>query len=463
MLQICDYQPDRSFRTLPHGEDVFHHALRHVTEGERHFHVSDGEGEPLYDLCYTENQEWAQSDPQYVNSSIFRDYPLYPPYLFYDEGDTERLCMDLPDMFGTVWFEGVSEYSVVLAKLLLSCTDKTVWFRDERIRWFIPDSERLVIGRPSPAKAEGGVLDVFSNFVPSAFNGDFSKVDAVCLFHHVFFFQWLTPLPLSRVRYVEFRIPKTEGIGSILLAYGRGKAFFGARGMQVTIRKNSTRYPDAMIQKYFRIPFTPEDSDESNTIYIVNYYAVMYAKMLRRKGDLNLSVLQPGFLKDLQTYGDAVIGNRRFLGVLLRGSDYITANMGGTSRAVSVDSTAGTIREWMNSGDYDKIFLATEDGDILDRMRELFPGEVIAVSQERYRVSDFSEGMTTISELDRARHPADTRQAFMEDTTVNYIYAIYLLSRCRSFLYSCHCGGAMLARQMSEDRFEKMCCLSDLK
>ena len=126
-----------------------------------------------------------------------------------------------------------------------------------------------------------------------------------------------------------------------------------------------------------------------------------------------------------------------------------------------MDEVAPTIAAWLEEGGYDKIFLATEDADLLDAMFEAFPGRVVCIAQERYRVSDFRDGMTTISELDRARHPGDEYDDFIEDATVNYLYAIYLLSRCEAFMYSCHCGGVSLARQFNGDRFEKMFSFAD--
>ena len=231
--------------------------------------------------------------------------------------------------------------------------------------------------------------------------------------------------------------------------------------MQVTLKPGCTRYPDEMLRKYVKLPFTPEDADDTNTIRVVNYYSVMYAKMLRRKGDLDLSVLQPSFLEEMKEYADAVIRGRRLLGVLLRGSDYVTSAMGGSSRPRSVADVAPVIAQWFEENGCDKIFLATEDGDLLDGMLSAFEGKILCVSQERYRVSDFREEMTTISELDRARHPGKEYDVFVEDATVNYLYAIYMLSRCEVFMYSCHCGGVSLARQFNEDRFEKLYSFAD--
>ena len=473
MLNLCEIPENVNYRELRHGDGVFHEALSHVIQGERHFCVTDEKGQALYGLVYEENQSWAEASDQYVHSKLFEEMPLYPPYLTYDEERRESLCLDLFKDYDSVWFERANEYSVVLARILLAYTEKTVFYADARMRWFLPEGEASSAGDPLALpnalgarlllrdRAPEEALPVFGDFVPSSFDGNFTRLDAMVLFHHVFFFQWLTPLNPADVKYVEFLVPRTEGIGSILLAYGRGKAFFGALGMQVTLKPGCTRYPDEMLRRYVRLPFTPEDADDTNTIRVVNYYSVMYAKMLRRKGELDLSILQPSFLKELEMYGDAVIRDRRMLGVLLRGSDYVTSAMGGFSRPRQVAEVAPVIQKWFEQGGYDKIFLATEDGDLLDDMVKFFKGNLICVSQERYRVSDFREGMTTISELDQARHPGKAYDAYVEDATVNYLYALYMLSRCEAFMYSCHCGGVSLARQLCEDRYQKLYSFAD--
>ena len=76
-------------------------------------------------------------------------------------------------------------------------------------------------------------------------------------------------------------------------------------------------------------------------------------------------------------------------------------------------------------------------------------------------MSDFREGMTTISELDRFRHPGRAYDAYVEDATVNYLYALYMLSRCEAFMYSCHCGGVSLARQFNEDHYQRLYSFAD--
>lgn len=457
MLQIDKYDTTKKYRVLEIDTNLFHNALNYVLKGEERFHVNNKIG-ANFDLVYVNNNDWAVSSEQYTDALLFRENILYPPYYVYDENDREKLCFDIFNDYNEIWFETANEYSIVLAKIILNYTKKKVKFADERCLWFLEKTSRIRIGAQSDASNE---LKVFKNFVPSAFNGDFSKMDAMVLFHHVFFFQWLTPLKMKDIKYAEFTIPKTEGMGSILLALGRANCFFMQLGIQVSIKRGCTRYNEKFLNKYFNLPFTPRDSNKDNTIYIVNYYSAMLTKMLMFNGVLDISIMSSGLRHDMEEYAQITMENKKILGVLLRGSDYITTQMGGGCRAVPVEFAKEKIREWFSEGKYDKIFLATEDKDILNEMREEFPGKVIAIAQERYQVSDFVDGMTTISEIDKNRHPGETYDNYIEDVTVNYFYAIYLLSLCEEFMYSCYCSGAVIVKMFNNGKFKKEYCFAE--
>ncbi len=464
MLLIKEYDTEVNRRILKHGKDVFHRALEAVLKGEKEFHVI-GEDGIRYNLEYTENRNWAEKSPDYPDSPLFHKDPLYPPYYLYDENDRDRLCFDILEGFESVWFEEVNEYTVVLVGVLLEFTELPITCHDPRIRWFYKESDRLKVTDEIPLKEDHSVLRVINRFYPSAFICDFHTMDMVVLFHHIFVYQWLTDLPMDRLKYAEIVVARSEGIGSVLTIYARAKHFFDRFGLKVTLRPGSSRYADHIIQKYFSMALTPEDADESNTVYITNYYGILFTKMLRYSSgnDFDISVLNPAFVSEMEEYADAVFTDKKMLGILLRGSDYIASGMSGASAPVTVESALPKIREWMQDG-YDGIFLATEDSDILRQMVEAFPGLIRVVSQERYGIADFEKaGVTTISELDSLRHPGDDYDMFIEDSTVNYFYALYLLSRCESFMYSGQCGGSTMTKSLSRKGFKRMWCFAQNK
>lgn len=472
MLLLKDYDREKNHRFLKHGPRVFHEALHWVLRGETAFHVKDPEGED-YNLEYVENQKWAERSEKYPDSPLFHQDPLYPPYLIYDENDRDKLCFDILDGFEKVWFEEVNEYTVVLTGVILKNTSLSVSFADKRIYRFFLKSDRLSVTESIPSAEDKTILRVIKDFYPSAFICDFYTMDQVVLFHHIFVFQWLTDLPLKKgsgeaspVRYAEIVVARSEGIGSVLTVYARTKSFLERFGLEVTLQPGSSRYADHIIEKYFNIRMTPEDADENNTVYITNYYGLLFTKMLRysQGNDFDINSLNPDFVEEMKEYGNAVLKDKRMLGILLRGSDYIASGMSGASAPVTVESALPKIKEWMDEDGYEGIFLATEDRDILDRMTAAFPGKIRAVSQERYSITDFTkEGVTTISELDRKRHPGDDYDTFLEDSTANYFYALYLLSRCESFMYSGQCGGIVMTKSLCEKGFKRMWCFAENK
>ena len=466
MLQFREYDHERNHRTLSQGETLFHDALDAVLRGEKRFHVKNPAGSD-YDLEYVENQAWAEESDSYPDSPLFHEDPLFPPYLLYDEHDKGRLCFDILEGFTKVWFEEASEYTVVLTGILLRYTDLPIQWKDERIRWFFPEESRITVTDEIPPVEEKTTLRVINRFHPSAFICDFFTMDPVALFHHVFVLQWLTGLPMDQVKYAEILVAKSEGIGSILTIHARAVAFLKRYGIQVTLCPGSPRYADHIIEKYFSVRMTPQDATPSNTMYITNYYGLLFTKMLRYStgNDFDASSLNPRFLSEMKEYGDSVLGENRWLGILLRGSDYIASGMSGASAPVTVESALPKIKEWMEEGGYDGIFLATEDRDILEKMLTAFPGKIRAVSQERYGITDFQkEQVTTISELDRKRHSSEEEyDQFLEDSTANYFYALYLLSRCESFMYSGQCGGIVMTKSLSEKGFRRMWCFAENK
>ena len=76
---------------------------------------------------------------------------------------------------------------------------------------------------------------------------------------------------------------------------------------------------------------------------------------------------------------------------------------------------------------------------------------VVALSQERIRMSDLRQN-EIISDYEK-EHADGMYEEKLEDTTVNYFYALYMLARCDSFICSGRCNGADIVRSMNNGRF----------
>ena len=456
MLQIVEPDTRKNYRTFTNNASLFHQALAFVKKGEKRFHVMNDAG-PDFDIVYFRNQDWARAQKGYDVSSFFDDFDLYPPYEDYDENDADKLCLDMFDDFDTVYFEEACEYSIVLARIILKHTDKAVAFGDDRIHWFIEDRERL---KTASAPKDGKTLFVTRDYYPCGISQDYSRMDAILVFHQVFLFQWMTDRPLRDIRYAEITVPKSEGIGSILITYALACDFFEKHGIRAVLKAGSSRYSDAILSRYLNVSFLPEDADENNTLSVVNFFSFHFVYSMRGRYCPRVrKLLSSRFLAEIKEYANAVLGGKKVLGLLVRGSDYITTGMSGEMKPPVPEDVIRLVRSRMDTGRYDCIFLATEDRDILAKMRDEFGNRILAVSQERYSVRDLANSMT-ISEYDLKKFQGEDYERHLDDMTANYLYAIILLSRCDAFIYSCRCVGSSLVRQLAVKPFSETLCVT---
>ncbi len=447
MLNIIPKQKN-SYRTFQHGEDVFHRALKSVIEkGEKSFHVKNPEGED-YDLVYVENNSLVPEHP------LARGITILPPFLLYDENDVSKLYLDIFQNFDAVLFETFNEYTVVLTRILLANTELQIYIRDERIRWFVTMNERVHIVDKLPEKEQVNGFFCCERLCPGYAEGLHDQMSVEFLFLNVFVLQWLTDLPLEQVRYVELTPCYFTGMGGILSWMTKVQNCFQELGWQTFLQPDSTRY-GSITEKYFHVDTTPEDCDDSNTIYISNLTPFGSTHFLNRySSDFHSSILRKEFRDEMDEYYDAIIGDKKALGILIRGTDYISTGLTGTRKQATVDDLLPTIREWMEKDGYDVIFLATEDQDVLEQMIGEFGKKVRTIAQERHRVSDFKEGQT-ISELEEEERSGKEWEVALEDTTVNYFYALYILSRCDSFMASGQCNGWDVVNSFNQGKFKR--------
>lgn len=448
MLKIEDYDYENNYRTIINDENLFHKALKGVIKGETRFHIKNSRSRKDFDLCYVEN------------SSLMPDLGLnnrgvpIPTFLEYDENREELIYLDIFKGFDEIIFEEANEYTVVLAKLILRRTDMKVIFADERICWFLEPQEKLTVVSNLPAIKEK------TYFCPAHFSlglmtGKGNENSAEFLFSNVFLMQSLTDLSLKDVRYVEVTIPKYIGIGGLLTHITKLTNAFRSLGIKTYLKPDSTKFGDDILKKYFKIGMTPEDANEKNTIYAVNINALLFSHFLNSfSADYDYTILNPAFIEELNEYRDAVIGNKRMLGVLIRGTDYKTLGFTGKRQQATVEEMLPLIREWMEEDQYEGIFLATEDGDVLNQMRKEFPNRIYAIAQERFREEDLGKGQT-LADLSAKSGSKEEQTAKLVDVTINYFYALYMLSYCESFMISGYCNGWEVVRSFNHDQFRR--------
>lgn len=198
--------------------------------------------------------------------------------------------------------------------------------------------------------------------------------------------------------------------------------------------------------------------DINGTYSLDFFFALILTHIVfNEKPPINTDKLSTNFLNSLVEYKNAVFQNKKVLGVLVRGTDYITSNIG--ESPLPVDKLISKIKEVKEKGNYDLIFLATEDMDYYNSLTEAFPDELISVSQKRFSKSDF-KNVTLLSELEANKAKENGQNYESEDTMVNYFYAIYLLSNCQGFLATPFCSGVLMVQSFNDNKFEYMKVIS---
>ena len=454
MLSIVEKSGDEC-TVLRHGKEVFHDALELVKNGETRFHVT-GSGFPDYDLVYTENMQLFSRQMYMLIMQVTRGSNLYAPFLCYDEDDTDNICLQFLEQFRRMEIETVDEYCVVAAKLALRHTGMEIWSADERIRWFIEDTDRLHITQELPAESGADTLRITGNPMDFGYaKRDWSRLCSAAAFQNLFF--WQAFAKGKQVKYMQIALFESEGIGGILSSMSVAANLAALKGWKAYLKPGSTRYPDRMLEKYFNIPFRPEDATEENTAF-VDDIPYLYLTWLRFQypAHYGTDILNGTFKAQMDEYTEAVFNGRKILGVLARGTDYVTSKQGPESVHARVKDMVPLIREWIEQDGYEKIFLATEDQDILDKMREEFPGMILDVAQERHSVSDLRrQKARMIYELEKKLHSGKEYEAALEDTTVNYFYALYMLSKSDAFICSGQCNGYDVVKAFREGSFAR--------
>ena len=447
MYKVLDYNSLKDGEKLIHNSNIFHEALKKKTD---YCHVYR-DGEPVYDLekidnNYTIKHSKGAQDNGF--SEIFFDFNHY------DENDDRTTNLSLIKQFKVLEIEELTEYSVVIAKIAAAKLNMQVFITDPKIRLFTDDLSNMQIVEKLPERPDSMVIT--KDFMIGLYKGDIRKNHSIPLFSELFFMQGLADgKNLSKVKYCQIEFDKIVGIGAILDTYNKMESLLAGFGIQCFLKENCSRYNDEMLNKYFVLQKRPADANEENTCICTDFiklYVIPSFQMIRIP--LKETVIEDRFNREIEEYYEAVFGNDKVLGVLIRGTDYKVAEVGPTSKQASAEYLIPKIRHWMEEFSFDKIFLATEDQDALNVMiREFGKDKVRIIAQERFSVSEFKD-VHLIKDLEKEKRSGLAYEAALEDITVNYFYALKLLAKCNSFIASGSCSGTKMVLGFNNGRFE---------
>ena len=461
MFTVEEFNKDIQAKTLEHCHNIFHTAL---ADGERYYHVHNDKGQD-YDISYKGNTEWIG---KFIPSHLGK---VVPEYLTYDEDDKDSIDIEFLNAFSQYICTKLTEYSIVTARLVLKYAPNShVYFMDPRAQWFIEPHERLHIGQMPEVNDTtiflvGALGKGFTKGAPVDENTN--KKSDIMVFNSAFIMQdLLKGKKLSEVKYFENPVRNTTmGIGGILINSHTFKHFSKYWGLRLIYNHDQIgKFKTADLENYFNIAYRVDDSNDDNTIYVENtsYLSVYLSwRAYTITTGISKDMLVDRFRNELEAYADAVIAGRKALGVLIRGTDYISTGLGNSTETAkasrhqsTVEEMTPMIRQWVDEYGYEKIILATEDQDILDKMIALFGNKVVAIAQERHSVSDFREGQF-INDLEKELYAEEAEfDEHVLDMTVNYFYALYTVAKCNGFICSGQNYGYDMIMALNAGAFE---------
>ena len=452
MFRFEEYDQSSGCKEFELSPGLFHDALREDPSGGSRFHVRNLRGED-FDIVYYDNNDDIEPLDTYPK---YQKPPFMASYRIYDENDRETLWMGFFDGVKNMVFEELNEYTVVLTKLVLKATDIEVYCSDQRILYFTEAQERLHVRDQLPDDLDkGSLLYIQKELASGIEDGRFRTLSSTYAFHNVFVMQWiLNGRALSDFRFITVDIAEWAGIGAILSYYERYRIAFGRFGLKFVHNGNGRlgKFKVEDLVKYFVMDLTDDEANEANTLVVPGFMAL--SKTMFLKGiphAIDESVLTDEFKAEMDEYYNGLFGEEKVLGVMIRGTDYITSGMTGDRIMASPQQMSPLIHEWIGKFGFDRVFLATEDMDALEYMHREFGSTVAALSQERLKLTDLRQD-EILSEYEK-EHADGMYEEKLIDTTVNYFYALYMLSKCDSFICSGRCNGADIVKSLNNDRF----------
>lgn len=149
--------------------------------------------------------------------------------------------------------------------------------------------------------------------------------------------------------------------------------------------------------------------------------------------------------KEANEVADELFGSSRVLGVLARGTDYVNMKPYNHPIQPTVEQLIQKIDEVLFKMNCNKIYLATEDRGIFDKLREKYGNKVIALDVERYE----TKGKQNINDVCRTQEKDDYIMA------KEYLISMLLLSKCNCLVAGNTSGsiGALLLNKKYEYQY----------
>ena len=407
---------------------------------------------------------WIVCDPDGNYQTVLRWIPSYYNHLYDYEGKPD---LELLNRYDTLFLYGLNEYAVILYKDVLP-----LWKGKKVIlcgEWntfapFLPGlSDKEVILIPDWKEGtffketEPNVLHIIDNR-PENESLDRYVKDHILLYDEVmvytFCFANLLHLgdlyPDKKFLLIDGTL-NIEGIFGIwdkvftMARFAKGKGYvpvFGITKADYNIYSDHSR--DDIWNKFMK---QPDGYRIEDVIRAKNVYLSPNANILNIMRHIMTADTPPGTELDwsggmfnqavesyIKQHGSILKNPDETLGVLIRGTDYTKTHMPGHAKHASVEEIIEKISETEADHPYKWIYLATEDQEILDQMKEIYKERLLYTDQERFVIQP-GQLLRDLTDGQEKKEGEGFRRG------AEYLCTLRLLSRCESLIASGSCGG----------------------
>lgn len=171
-------------------------------------------------------------------------------------------------------------------------------------------------------------------------------------------------------------------------------------------------------------------------------YCSIFNKYIHLKEDIQLAIDEER--KHLE------IENKCVLGVLVRGTDYVSLAPSLHSVPLSAEETITKINSIKER--YDKIYLATEDDDIFNSFKEFYSNDVLCyTNQKRFLSEEVTDYLANV---------IDKQKVSVREFSISYLKVLYILASCNSLMGS-GCGGLYTAGLINNNKYDEKVVMSN--
>lgn len=149
---------------------------------------------------------------------------------------------------------------------------------------------------------------------------------------------------------------------------------------------------------------------------------------------------------------ESIIDNKKVLGILVRGTDYVKIKPAGHPIQPDIETVLKDVKKI--SDEYDAIYLATDEFAVVRKFEEAFPGKVLTNKRKYFDIINEQEDKILITQI----HFERENDNFLKG--LEYLSSLNLLSKCDSLIAG-NCGGTTFAYYMNGMNYE-YCKIYDL-